>query len=76
MGQPVEDLVEWSEVAAESDACPSDCNRVLETHGGSQTPNRRTCRIRTVWRCLRTENGYSVDAMLHNLIRTEAYGAP
>jgi hypothetical protein len=29
-----------------------------------------------LWRALKTEHTYSVEAMLHDMIETEAYGVP
>ncbi|MEO0812803.1 MAG: hypothetical protein AAFY60_08065, partial [Myxococcota bacterium] len=76
-GEPVQDLVEWGEVAANSDefarATVLDYWRLAfgEDPAGAEleTFNR-------LWQDLRGTHQYSVEAMLHALIETEAYGVP
>lgn len=77
-GEPVADLVEWSEIAAESDAFAQatvmDYWRLLIGH--EPATEAEIAEFETLWRDLKGAHGYQVSAMLHDLIRTEAYGAP
>lgn len=76
-GEPVADLVEWAEVAANSDAFAratvADYWRQLVGH--DPTPAEQE-EFDALWRAFRTEHEYRVERMLHALVRTEAYGAP
>lgn len=76
-GQPVADLVEWAQVAANSDAflaaTVGDYWKLLMGHAPTA---EETEEYQTVWRDLRERHGYSVEGMLHQLIETEAYGVP
>jgi hypothetical protein len=76
-GKPVNDLVEWGKVASESDAFAQktvlDFWRVL--FGGDPTASE-TATYTKIWQRFRNENGYQVAKTLHDLIETEAYGAP
>ena len=76
-GQPVADLREWAEVAAASDAFARAT--VLDywelTMGDRPTPEQ-TETFATLWHDFRDDHNYRVQAMLHDLIDTEAYGAP
>ncbi|HEU4410919.1 MAG TPA: serine/threonine-protein kinase [Polyangiaceae bacterium] len=76
-GQPVADLVEWARVAAESDEF---AQTLVRDHweralGGPPGPSEQAA-FAQLWRRLRTEHGYRIDPMLHELIDTEAYGVP
>ncbi len=76
-GEPVADLVEWSELAANSDAFAratvADYWRLLVGH--DPTPSEQA-EFDALWRAFRTTHEYRVERMLHDLVRTEAYGAP
>ena len=76
LGQRVEDLVEWAQVAANSTemliATVSDYWSLLV--GSEPRPN--DVEFVQTWQRLGNENAYSVERMLHDLIKTEAYGAP
>lgn len=76
-GQPVADLVEWGEVAANSDAFARatvlDYWKLLM--GDVPRPDE-TAEFDALWRAFMGEHGYGVDRMLHHLITTEAYGVP
>jgi hypothetical protein len=76
MGQPVDTLRQWAEVAANSDAFAmatvNDYWRLLL--GAAPTPEQSS-EFEAIWRSLRSDN-YSIDALLHRLIDTEAYGVP
>lgn len=77
LGQPVNDLVEWARVAADSDefaaAVVEDFWKLLIGEAPSAEDNAQFVEL---WRALKTEHGYRVSSMLHALIRTEAYGVP
>ncbi len=77
MGQPVADLVEWAEAAANSDDfarnTARDYWRLLVGH--DPTPGE-AAEFNALWKAFKGEHGYRVEAMLHALIETEAYGAP
>ncbi len=76
-GQKVNDLKSWASVAANSDAFAvatvGDYWRLLM--GGPPTSDQNDEFV-ALWQRFKTTNGYSVKKMLHELIRTEAYGAP
>ena len=77
LGQPVSDLWEWAEVAANSDAFARAT--VLQywrlTMGRDPQPEE-TDTFTTLWEDFRDEHQYRVEPMLRDLIHTEAYGAP
>lgn len=77
LGQPVANLVEWGEVAANSDAFARatvlDYWKLLM--GDVPRPDE-SAEFDELWRAFKTDHGYSVDRMLHHLITTEAYGVP
>ncbi|ATB27214.1 hypothetical protein [Melittangium boletus] len=76
-GQPVKDLVEWARVGANSDAFAiasvTDYWKLLVGHPPSAEENAEFV---TTWKRFKGTHQYSVRRMLHDLIRTEAYGAP
>jgi hypothetical protein len=76
-GQPVADLKAWGQVAANSDAflvaTATDYWKLLVGH--PPKPEENTEFVAT-WRALKMTHNYRVKGMLHDLIRTEAYGAP
>lgn len=75
--QPVSSLVQWGQVAANSDeflrATVSDYWKLLMGHAPTAEENAEFV---TLWRDLKATHNYRVKPMLHQLIRTEAYGAP
>jgi hypothetical protein len=75
LGQPVSNLVEWGQVASESDqfaaAVVEDYWKLLMGEKASGEAD-----FVDLWRKLKTDDQYHVEAMLHRLIRTEAYGVP
>jgi hypothetical protein len=77
MGKPVQNLREWGRVAADSEAFQlatvMDYWKLLM--GAPPTPEQNA-EFTTLWQRLKTPNNYSVQKMLHELIKTEAYGAP
>lgn len=78
-GEPVADLREWAEVAANSDAFAQstvrDYWRVFIGHEPSAAEQDE---FDALWRAFRDPDGhnYRVESMLHALIRTEAYSVP
>lgn len=77
LGQPYQDLNEWAQIAANSDdfviAITDQYWRRLV--GRAPLPAELD-EFEMLWSRLRNEHGYSVEAMLHDFIMTEAYGAP
>ena len=76
-GQPVSSLPQWAQVAANSDAflraTVSDYWKLLLGHPPRPEENAEFVAL---WQALKTNHNYRVKPMLHELIRTEAYGAP
>jgi hypothetical protein len=76
-GQSVGTLTEWAQVAANSDAfavaTATDYWKLLAGH--APRPEERAEFVAT-WQALKTTHTYRVQPMLHDLLRTEAYGAP
>ncbi len=76
-GQKVNNLIEWAEVGANSDAfaisAVTDYWKLLVGH--PPTPEENAEFVAT-WKRFKGTHQYRVQRMLHDLIRTEAYGAP
>jgi hypothetical protein len=76
-GEPVEDLMEWAEVAADSDqfarATVGDYWRLLLGHGPTPAESEE---FDALWRAFMTDHEYRIERMLMALIETEAYGVP
>ncbi|MCB9743620.1 MAG: hypothetical protein H6741_32740 [Alphaproteobacteria bacterium] len=76
-GEPVADLLEWAQVAAESEAfrraTVRDYWRLLMRE--DPRPSEQA-EFGALVQGFGEANAYSVEAMLHDLIDTEAYGAP
>ncbi len=76
-GQPVNNVVEWAQVAANSDAfLVATVNDYWKLLLGRPPLPEENAEFVNLWKRLKTPNAYSVKKMLHELIRTEAYGAP
>jgi hypothetical protein len=77
LGQSVNTLMEWAQVAANSDAFAistvTDYWKLLVGH--APLPEEHEEFVRT-WQDFRGRHAWRVQKMLHDLIRTEAYGAP
>lgn len=77
-GQPVQNLLEWAQVAANSDqffvAVTKDYWRVLMGDEPRAENAEAYAEFTALWEGLRTH--HSVEEMLHRFIDTEAYGAP
>lgn len=80
LGQEVTGLVEWAEVAANSDdfyrAVVEDYWKLLVGAEPSVDQADIHADYDAVWQSLKADPGHSVFAMLHVLVDTEAYGAP
>lgn len=77
LGVPVADLREWGRVAADSEAFARkitlDFWQMLLREAPRESERNE---FDALWQGLMTEHDYQVEAMLHDLIETEAYGAP
>ncbi|EAU68700.1 hypothetical protein [Stigmatella aurantiaca] len=77
LGQPVSNLVEWAQVGANSDAfaiaAVTDYWKLLVGHPPTAEENAEFV---ATWQRFKGTHQYRVQRMLHDLIRTEAYGAP
>lgn len=77
LGTPVASLTEWAHVAANSDAfliaTTRDYWKLLIGHAPTAEENDVFVDL---WQGLKARHAYQVKPMLHELIRTEAYGAP
>ncbi|MGH1344506.1 MAG: hypothetical protein ACRBN8_23300 [Nannocystales bacterium] len=77
LGQDVADLREWGEVAANSDEfARAMVQGYWEYFLGEPPRPDEAGEFETLWRRFSRQHGYSVDAMLHDLVMTEAYGVP
>jgi hypothetical protein len=76
-GQPVADLGEWSQVAANSDAFAKAT--VLDywtlLMGRAPEPGEGE-ELTALWEDFMGKHAYSVERMLHDFIDTDSYGAP
>lgn len=76
-GQPVANLLEWAQVAANSDAFARatllDYWKLL--FGEAPRPEE-TAEFDQLWQDFKTTHEYRVERMLHALVKTEAYGVP
>ena len=75
-GQPVANLREWVEVAANSDAFAAAVVADYWTLLVGEPPQPSDQAYAGLWRALRGADAYNVRAMLHRLIRTDVYGVP
>jgi hypothetical protein len=77
LGQPYTDLTEWVQIAANSDqfaiAALRDYWRILI---GRDPLAAEAEEFDQLWQDFKTTHAYSVEKMLHDFVRTEAYGAP
>jgi len=77
LGQEVSDLREWGEVAANSDEFARSTVLAYWQHFLGEPPRPDEAgEFETLWRRFSRQHGYSIDAMLHDLVMTEAYGVP
>ena len=78
LGRPVQDLGEWAEVAANSDAFAQKVTLDLWTLLIGEAPHseRDLTEFEALWTGLMGADNYRVEATLHALIDTLAYGRP
>jgi hypothetical protein len=76
LGKPVDDLRQWGQVAADSDEFSAATVRDYWELLMGQPVVPSDIEYHLLWRSLMAEHEYSVERMLHDLIDTEAYGAP
>ena len=76
-GRTVGDLGAWAEVAASSDAfAAATVLDFWELAFGAPPTAEESATFETLWRRFADDHRYRVEAMLHDLIDTEAYGVP
>ncbi|MEM6994589.1 MAG: hypothetical protein AAF721_29005 [Myxococcota bacterium] len=77
-GVEVADLREWADVAADSPqfAQASVGDYWQRFIGRKPVNDEEAAEFNTLWDDFMNTYNYSVEAMLHDLVRTEAYGAP
>lgn len=76
-GEPVANLLEWAEVAANSEAFARTLvGDFWELLIGEPPRPSESQEFTALWQGLMTTYDYRVEAMLHALIETEAYGVP
>jgi len=79
-GEPVADLIEWADVAANSEpffsATTHDYWKLLVGRAPSTEDADAYAEFTDLWIGLMEDEQHSVERMLHALIETEAYGAP
>jgi hypothetical protein len=76
-GQPVANLVEWGEVASNSDAfARATVLDYWELLLGERPRGSEEAEFTQIWQDFRGKHEYGVERMLHALIETEAYGVP
>jgi hypothetical protein len=76
LGQPYADLIEWGQIAADSDDFAVAAVRdYWQVFIGREPLTSEQAEFEMLWQRLKGEHNYSVERMLHDLIDTEAYGA-
>ncbi len=78
MGQPVKNVAEWGRVAANSDQFAQQMVRTYWFYFLGRMPSTpvELKEFETLWKSLKSADKYSIEAMIHRFIKTEAYGAP
>lgn len=76
-GQEVFDLLEWAQVAANSDqfAKAVTLDYWMLLLGEPPRPTEQA-EFERIWRSFKEDHQYGVERMLHDLVATEAYGVP
>lgn len=76
-GEPVADLLEWAQVAANSDPFAQATVMDYWAHLLGEPPRPSdTAEFTALWSDFASVHGYRIDDMLHDLIDTEAYSVP
>jgi hypothetical protein len=74
LGEPVKDLVEWAQVAADSDAFARNLASLFFEHAFERPPSvAERAAFEALWRAL-PEDGYSANRLLHRLVDLDAFG--
>jgi hypothetical protein len=74
LGQPVDDLVEWARVAADSDAFARNLATLFFRHALERTPSvGERAAFEALWRGLPAD-GYSANRLIHRLVDLDAFG--
>lgn len=76
LGQPVESLVEWAAVAAESDEFKRAMTATLWAHAFGREPQPdEAIAFEEAWMAL-PDDGYSANALIHRIVDSHTFGAP
>lgn len=77
MGQRVENLYEWAEVLVNSDQFAANTVRdYWKVLMGDDVKSYQEKEFKKLWENFKNGHSFSVEAMLRDLIKTEAYGVP
>ena len=77
LGQRVDTLLEWAEVAVNSDDfAKATVKDYWKLFVGPEVKSNQKADFDALWQALKAEDNYRVQSMLHRFIETEAYGAP
>jgi hypothetical protein len=75
-GEPVQDLIEWAHVAAESDAFARNMAEVFFEQALARKPEAADqAEFTALWRSCR-DDGYSANKLIGRLVDTLSFGAP
>lgn len=73
-GQPVNDLLEWAEIARNSDQFKKNIAHMIFEHALSRDPlPHETEEFKALWQGL-PQDGYSVNKLIHRFVETNAFG--
>ncbi len=73
-GKPVNDLLQWAEVARNSDAFKKNTVHMIFEHALSRDPlPHEAAEYKALWQGL-AKDGYSVNKMIHRFVETTAFG--
>jgi hypothetical protein len=76
LGQPVDSLIEWAQVAADSDMFKRNMAEMFFVHALSRSVGPADAEeFAALWQSL-PEDGHSANRLLHRLVDTAAFGAP
>lgn len=77
LDQPVSDLVEWAQVAANSDYfARQQASTFFQYAVGREPEPNEEATLDAIWRAYKEEDAYSTQSMLHRIIDTDAFGCP
>lgn len=76
LGQPVKDLVEWSQLAASSDEFKRNMASIFFEHALRRAPTGdEVGEFQALWEAI-PDQGYSANQLIHSLVDTLAFGGP